>query len=440
MNYLKNFAVLVMTVLFMTSCGEEYQKTENGLEYKFYVQNDGEKPKVGDFITIDMFYGTEDTVLFDSKRIPDGLTFPLDSPYYKGDLFEGIMMMSIGDSASFKVSADSFYLIIARAPALPEFLTPGDMMTFEVKLHDFKSREEKEMEDAAALETRKNESVNELNTYIAENNITTPPLESGLIFIEEKRGSGPHPKVDEMVTIGLIVKLVDGTLIFSTDDRGEPFEYQYGQKFDTDGLEEGVGMLRKGGKATLIVPQHIAYGAEAKGQMIQPYSTIIYEVELISTRSKEAYDKEREEMQAKRQAETEGRKMNEKALRDKYLADNGITVAPTASGLYFIETEKGTGAKAVAGSSVQVHYTGKLLDGTVFDSSVERGQPFEFRLGAGNVIKGWDEAIAMMNEGGKATLVIPSEIGYGERDSGTIPPFSTLVFDVELISVTAAAE
>jgi len=438
MKYLKNIAVLIMAAFIMTSCGEEYKKTETGLEYKFYVQNDGEKPQVGDFITIDMFYGTDDTVLFDSERIPDGLTFPLDSSYFKGDLFEGIRMMTIGDSASFRMSADSFYLIIARAPALPPFITPGSMMTFEVKLQDFKNKEQQEMEDAAALEGRRMEAEDQLKAYLAENNITTAPLESGLIYIEEKKGSGRNPQIDEMVSINLTVKLVDGTKIFSTDDRGEPFEYQYGQKFDTDGLEEGVGMLRKGGKATLIVPQHIAYGAEAKGQMIPPYSTIIYEVELLSMRSKEAYDKEREEQMAEAQAQQGQLKDAEKAVRDQYLADNGITVQPTASGLYYVETEKGTGKKAMPGNTVSVHYTGRLLDGTVFDSSVEKGTPYSFRLGVGQVIKGWDEGIAMLNEGGKAVLIIPSDLAYRDQDGGTIPPYSTLVFDVELLSVEEA--
>jgi len=438
MKYLKNIAVLIMAAFIMTSCGEEYKKTETGLEYKFYVQNEGANPQVGDFITIDMFYGTDDTVLFDSKRIPDGLTFPLDSSYFAGDLFEGIRMMTIGDSASFRMSADSFYLIIARAPALPPFITPGSLMTFEVKLKDFKNQEQQEMEDAAALETRRIEAEDELKAYLAENNITTAPLESGLIFIEDKAGSGRNPKTDEMVSINLTVKLVDGTKIFSTDDRGEPFEYQYGQKFDTEGLEEGVGMLRKGGRATLIVPQQIAYGAEAKGQMIPPYSTIIYEVELLSMRSKEAYDLEREAQMAEAQAQQTQLKDAEKALRDQYLAANGITVEPTASGLYFIETEKGTGKKAMPGNTVSVHYTGRLLDGTVFDSSVDKGTPYTFRLGVGAVIKGWDEAIAMLNEGGKATIVIPSDLAYRDQDSGRIPPYSTLVFDVELVSVEEA--
>lgn len=436
MNYLKNLPVMILTVLLITSCGSDYKTTDTGLDYKFYVQNDGEKPNIGDFITIDMHYGTDDTVLFDSKRIPDGLTFPLDSPFYAGDLFEGILMMSKGDSASFRTSADSFYLVVARAPAVPSFITPGDKITFEVKLHDFMTREQKETEDAAALEEQKLAAEAAHLAYLEENAITVEPLESGLIYIEEKRGSGRTPKVDEMVTIHLEVKLVDGTKVFSTADRGEPFEYQYGQKFDTEGLEEGVGMMRKGGKATLIVPHQIAYGAEARGQVIQPFSTIIYEVELVNIRSKEAYDKEVAAKQAQQEAETQQRKENETVLRNKYIADNGITVEPTASGLYYIEIEKGTGERAVAGSTVQVHYTGKLLDGTVFDSSIDKGQPLEFQLGMGRVIKGWDEGIAMMKEGGKAKLIIPSDIAYGASDRGTIPPYSTLVFDVELISVT----
>ena len=84
---------------------------------------------------------------------------------------------------------------------------------------------------------------------------------------------------------------------------------------------------------------------------------------------------------------------------------------------------------------MKVHYTGTLLNGTKFDSSRDRKEPFEFTLGKGQVIKGWDEGIAKMKVGGKATLVIPSSLGYAERDMGTIPPYSTLVFDVELLDV-----
>ena len=108
----------------------------------------------------------------------------------------------------------------------------------------------------------------------------------------------------------------------------------------------------------------------------------------------------------------------------------------TASGLEYVEVEAGTGAQAVAGKIVSVHYTGKLTNGKVFDSSYSRGEPIEFPLGAGRVIKGWDEGIALMKVGGKATLTIPPALAYGERGAGgVIPPNATLVFDVELVGV-----
>ncbi len=108
----------------------------------------------------------------------------------------------------------------------------------------------------------------------------------------------------------------------------------------------------------------------------------------------------------------------------------------TESGLEYVEIEAGTGDQAKAGKTVRVHYTGKFLDGKVFDSSVSRGDPLEFQLGAGRVIKGWDEGIALMKVGGKAQLPIPPQLAYGERGAGgVIPPNATLVFDVELISI-----
>lgn len=90
-----------------------------------------------------------------------------------------------------------------------------------------------------------------------------------------------------------------------------------------------------------------------------------------------------------------------------------------------------------AGNKCVVHYTGRLLNGEVFDSSVERNVPFEFTLGAGEVIKGWDEGIAMLHKGEKAILIMPSDLGYGENGAGggSIPPFSPLVFEVELLDI-----
>ncbi len=108
----------------------------------------------------------------------------------------------------------------------------------------------------------------------------------------------------------------------------------------------------------------------------------------------------------------------------------------TSSGLKYVDQVVGTGEVAVAGKTANVHYTGWLENGKKFDSSVDRGQPFSFPLGAGRVIKGWDEGVQGMKVGGKRKLTIPSDLGYGSRGAGgVIPPNATLIFDVELLGV-----
>jgi peptidylprolyl isomerase len=108
----------------------------------------------------------------------------------------------------------------------------------------------------------------------------------------------------------------------------------------------------------------------------------------------------------------------------------------TPSGLAYTDIVKGTGAAPVMGKTVTVHYTGRLENGTKFDSSVDRGQPFVFTIGIGQVIPGWDEGVASMRVGGKRKLVVPPQLGYGEAGAGgVIPPNATLIFDVELLSV-----
>ena len=117
----------------------------------------------------------------------------------------------------------------------------------------------------------------------------------------------------------------------------------------------------------------------------------------------------------------------------KTVDENLIT---TASGLQYVELVEGTGAQPVAGQTVVVHYTGTLTDGNKFDSSRDRNQPFSFKIGAGQVIQGWDEGLATMKIGGRRKLVIPSKLGYGERGAGgVIPGGATLIFDVELLKI-----
>ena len=141
--------------------------------------------------------------------------------------------------------------------------------------------------------------------------------------------------------------------------------------------------------------------------------------------------------------------MIDKEVLDTYLAENGIEATSTESGLRYVITEQGSGPQPSTGQMVQVNYAGWVLNGAYFDTSIESVarendifregrtyEPFSFAIGQGRVIKGWDEGIALLNVGSKATLYIPSPLGYGNRGSGpVIKPNSILVFDVELVGI-----
>ena len=117
-------------------------------------------------------------------------------------------------------------------------------------------------------------------------------------------------------------------------------------------------------------------------------------------------------------------------------SNSGQQMVTTSSGLQYVDETVGTGATPRAGQTAVVHYTGWLADGKKFDSSKDHGAPFEFALGRGDVIKGWDEGVATMKVGGKRKLIIPPDLGYGARGAGgVIPPNATLTFEVELLSV-----
>lgn len=292
MKKITMFLVASAMIVAMSSCSKYrgYKESDNGLFYKFYVENEKEaKPKLGDLLTMTLVYkiAETDSVLDDSRTRPTPFMLLLKESDFKGDLYEGLAMMHKGDSASFILKADSFYLKTARMQQLPAFINAETMLKFDIKLTEVKD--------------------------------------------------------------------------------------------------------------------------------------------------KAVFEKEMAEAQAKFKAQMEKNKELEPEMIAKYLKDNKITVKPTKSGLYYAEKTKGQGPKVVAGQQVVVNYTGKFLDGKIFDSSEGR-EPFKFVVGQQQVIPGWDEALTLMNKGAKAVIVLPSALAYGENGApDAIPPFTPLVFDVELI-------
>ena len=236
-------------------------------------------------------------------------------------------------------------------------------------------------------------------------------LDSGVKIEISQAGDGILPQQGQKVTVHYRGTLENGQVFDESYQRGQPISFTLGVGQVIPGWDQGIAQLSKGAKARLTIPADMAYGAmERPG--IPANSILIFDVELVDIEEAP------------------------KPIVHEPHSTEGMEAIETGSGLKVYIVEEGSGEPAAAGKTVKVHYHGMLEDGTKFDSSFERGEPIEFKLGEGRVIPGWEEGIAMLTAGTKAQLVIPSELAYGDRGAGgVIPPGATLIFDVELLSV-----
>ncbi len=424
-------------VVFFASCSKYpgFKKSDSGMYYKFHVKgNDTTTLTPGMILTLKLQYEVNDSIIFNSEDNPEAFLLPLDPPTYKNDIYTAMAMMKVGDSATFVSSADSFFIKTVGLPQVPDSTYKGKDIYFHIKLISAMTQEQMQAEQQRELDEMEAEETTKLAAYIEKNNITVTPLESGLIFIETAKGKGNKPKEGDVVKVHFKVSELDGRTFFSSFEQGEPMRWEAGKIFDNEGATQALNLMSVGGKATAIVPSSIGFGAQGRSQMVAPFTTLIYDFEIVSVQTKAEYDKEQEKEKREAEALSAKAKGEEMSILAQYIKTNNITVKPNASGLYYLETKAGTGEKPVAGKTVKVHYTGTLLNGTKFDSSVDRGEPLEFVLGQQQVIQGWDEGIAMMKKGGKAKLIIPSAIAYGPQGRmPSIPPSATLIFDVELV-------
>lgn len=238
---------------------------------------------------------------------------------------------------------------------------------------------------------------------------------------------GELPQVGDLVEVTLACNVNDTTVIIPNSKNilkmAEPH-------FPGDFME-GIAMMHKGDSASFIVNIDSTFKYLFRVPTFKSTDIMRFDVKVNDFYPESEYiNKMIETMKAKDPEKTAAAASE----LQEYLNANGVTATPTASGLYYVMTKDGNGEMPVKENVVKVHYTGKLLDGTVFDSSVERGEPFEFPLGVGYVIPGWDEGIALMSKGEKGVLYIPWFLGFGDRGAGgLIQPYANLVFEVELV-------
>ncbi|MFM2224857.1 MAG: hypothetical protein RJA07_1059 [Bacteroidota bacterium] len=266
-------------------------------------------------------------------------------------------------------------------------------------------------------------------------------LSGGVTYKLLKEGTSKDTgKIGDIITLHIMNATEKDSFVMDSHKgqngmKGEPVKITLQKPAFKGDLMEGLLKLHVGDSAVFLVPSDSIFKVEAqrppfikKGSMVKTYVTVIS----IETK---------EQAQQKQMDAAKMQAAKDDALIQSYITAKGLKdVQKTASGLYYIITKPGTGAVIEKGKTAIMNYTGKTLDGKMFDSNIEKEfnhvQAFKFKLGEGMVIHGWDEGVALLNKGTKATFIVPSTLAYGPQAIGDkIPANSCLTFDVELIGV-----
>jgi FKBP-type peptidyl-prolyl cis-trans isomerase len=268
----KNKLLLLVAIIAFASCAKNpypgFNKTDDGLYYQFHTSGDGVKPNPTDYALVHLMYSDEAGEIYLDNRGQSPLFLPISEPTYPGDIYDAIKMMSVGDSATFLINMREFFEVTTGSMLPPEINADG-MLTFEIKLLDVKTQQQ-------LIDAEKDQ----LEAFLLENNISTNPTESGLIYIENNTGRGPLATDGNTVKVHYRGSLLDGTVFDSSFERNEPFEFELGRGMVIKGWDEGIKLMRKGGKARLVIPSSLAYGSFDMGQ-IRPFSTLLFDVELV---------------------------------------------------------------------------------------------------------------------------------------------------------------
>ena len=269
-------------------------------------------------------------------------------------------------------------------------------------------------------------------------------LPGGVEYKIVKDVPGKNAVIGDFMDVNILIKADTATLRSSRkENQGKPVSIPVNASTTKADFSTVLPFLSVGDSAVIHISMDTIIAANP-GQQMPPFmkkgKKLTFEISVAGIKTKEEYQKE---MEVKNKEMQEGMKVqaqtDDKILQDYFKANN-ITATKTASGLYYVIHKEGDGALVAKGQKVSVNYTGKLMDGKMFDSNTDPAkghvQPFEFSVGMGSVIPGWDEGLTLLKKGSNATLYIPSPLAYGPRGAGgDIGPNSVLMFDIEVLDI-----
>ncbi|MEW6467610.1 MAG: FKBP-type peptidyl-prolyl cis-trans isomerase [Bacteroidota bacterium] len=307
MNKTIGLVAASFVLVLMGSCGQNfpgYEENENGLHYKFfYKSEDGAKPQIGDYVVLSLLNKFNDSVIYDSRKVnPEkGVAqYYIEEARFKGALEEGLMMMSVGDSASFIISADSVLKYFPSDDST-DIYPKGSMLTFNIKLVQIRSKAEVQAErdslyneymkaQSEMFKARKEEEKKQIAEYLKTNKVTVKPTASGIYYEEKRKGSGASPRIGDKVLVNYTGKFLDGNIFDSSENAGKPVEFMVDStpgKGVIPGWVEVLQKMKAGGKATVLIPSSMAYDSTGvqdpySGQyMIMPFTPLLFEIELV---------------------------------------------------------------------------------------------------------------------------------------------------------------
>lgn len=276
-----------MLFIIILSCNnnlsDDYKKDSSGVEYKYFIHNiNSEKPKYGDILVLSMTYSTNnDSIIFDTRDFGNNFKMRFKTDTYRGgSINDCFNLLNVGDSASFLIDAELFY-INSKNQDPPKFIKKGSKLKFNIKLLEIFSYDKykKEHEKEEFKDEKEEDMI--LKSFIQNQSIKQKPTSSGLYYIEKKKGTGRSPKPGDILVVNYTGTLISGKVFDSTLSRNEPFQFVYGKGEVIQGWEEGLSYMKEGGKAELIIPSHLAYGKDGYTGLISPYSTLIFDIELV---------------------------------------------------------------------------------------------------------------------------------------------------------------
>ncbi len=282
---IQNLSIFILLIVSFNSCQQtdDFQAHTSGLKYKYLQKSQqNRKPQIGEAMILNLRIKTEkDSVVFDSRDLRRQFRLQHSEPPFKGGSIEdGFAMMNAGDSMRFLVSAYNFQLYGMRDTAKAEKMR-GQNLIFDVKLLDILTKQQIEDERKQIENKQIEEEKKLLEEYILSEKIQTKPTATGLYINVLKKGTGKPVEKGKRLVVHYVGLLVNGDIFDSSIKRNEPFEFNYGANEVIDGWEQGIENQRVGTKLKLIIPSNLAYGAEGYGKLIPPFSTLLFEIEIL---------------------------------------------------------------------------------------------------------------------------------------------------------------